>query len=504
MKSIFRIIVLILILSACHHADHDSSGTDHDHGISGDETERESRSVTLYSENLEIFAEYQKLEEDTPSDFLIHITLIKEGHKPYEGNQVGVTLDIEGRITEGTASPAAVPGIYELSLAPPAAGIGKMTFHVGLDGNEEILPEEGVKVYKDGDEVGMHTESAVGGLIKFTKEQAWNSNFNVIRVEEGSFAEVINVSGELLAMPGEKQHVVARSEGIVLFGPENLVQGSFVSKGDEMFTLSDRGLVDNNVTVQYNKAKINFNKSKSDYERHKLLVKDNIISQGQFLETEERYLYDSVVYYSFKESMGFTGMKVYAPMSGYLHDLNVAEGQFVEPGDLIATISTNKVMLLRADVPQQQFEILPRITTAQFRPAYSSRIYSMEELAGRLLAKGASVAENNHFIPVYFEVRNDGSLLEGAFAEFYLKAQPEPGHLVIPVSSLLEEQGNYYVYVQVSGEEYQKRPVNIAHMDGTHAAIASGLQVNERIVSEGVMLIKTATSSALPAHSHSH
>ena len=155
-------------------------------------------------------------------------------------------------------------------------------------------------------------------------------------------------------------------------------------------------------------------------------------------------------------------------------------------------------------MPQHYFKDLLKITSTHFRPAYSSRVYTLEELSGKLIARGASVAENDHYLPVYFEVINDGTLLEGAFAEYYLKTDPEPGHIVIPVSSLIEEQGNYYVYVQVNGEMYEKRSVILRANDGISVSIASGLSDGERVVNEGAMLLKTATSAAIPSHNHQH
>ena len=147
---------------------------------------------------------------------------------------------------------------------------------------------------------------------------------------------------------------------------------------------------------------------------------------------------------------------------------------------------------------------MENINDVNFRPAYSTKTYTLEELSGRLLAKGASVAENNHYMPVYFEVINDGSLLEGAFAEFYLKTEPLPGKLVIPVSALVEEQNNFYVFVQITGESYTKRYVTIEANDGLLAVISNGVEEGDRIVTEGAMLIKTASISSAPSQGHQH
>lgn len=502
-KLIFITIGAILFISCSRNSSHShialadqpDNVTEDSHG---------SESVTLFSENFEVFAEFDRLTVGHESEFLIHITELTDDYNAFAKGTVKVELEIKGKQQTVEAEESKVAGIFNASLKPKHSGVGSLSFVVQANQSNEILTDYHIHVYTEEEESNHEHGSGASGLIRFSKEHAWKSDFNVVEVTEKSFSNVITVSGEFTAMPGEKQHVTAKSQGIVLFAKRNLVQGKYVSKGDEMFTLSGQGLADDNIMVRFYEAQTNLYKSRSELNRHKSLMEGKIISQKQFLETQSRYVTDSILYYSMKETASAEGMKILAPMSGYLHELNVSEGQFVEPGDLLATISTNKVMLLRADVPQQYFGQLNDIVTTHFRPAYTSRIYTLDELSGKLIARGASVAENNHYMPVYFEVVNDGTLLEGAFAEFYLKTNPEPGHLVIPVSALIEEQNNFYVYVQVSGEEFQKRNVTPGENDGINASVSSGLMDGERIVSQGAMLIKTASSSGIPTHNHQH
>jgi len=502
-KLLFTVAGAVLLLACSHHEKLEQHDQDENVNASGEDIQ-ETESVTLYSENLEVFTEFKSLYVDHESNFLIHITQLNDDYSAYTGEPVKIVLKVEEQEQIKVAETTEVDGIYSLTLVPEIAGMGSLSFDIQVNSKNENLTANHIQVYSEDEEVVETHETMTGGLIRFNKEQAWNSRFNVIQVKADSFAHVITTSGEFMAMPGEKQNVIAKSQGIVLFAIRNLVQGKYVNKGDELFTLSGQGLADNNIMVRFNEAKTSFLVSKNNFKRNQTLINENIISEKAYLESESKYITDSILYYSLKETVSSEGMKIHAPMSGYLHELNVSEGQFMEPGNLMGTISTNKVMLLRADVPQQYFNMLGNITTTHFRPAYTQRVYTLKELSGKLIARGASVAENNHYMPVYFEVVNDGTLLEGAFAEFYLKTNPEPGHLVIPVTALIEEQNNFYVYVQVSGEEYLKRFIRLVATDGKNASVASGLSIGERIVSEGAMLIKTATSSGIPAHNHQH
>jgi len=502
MKNLLFVLTGVIVFWSCSHDPKHSQQANDLHQSENEHLETES--VTLYAENYEVFAEFDILRVGQESNFLIHVTNLDDNYSAFTGGTVKLVLNIDGKRQSKTANSTDVAGIFQLKLMPEKTGFGNLVFHIKFNSINEMLKTNHVHVYDVGDDDIHHHASAVTGLIKFTKEQAWTSQFNVIKLKPENFSQVIKTSGEFMAMPGEKQNVIAKSQGIVLFASRNLVQGKYVNKNDVLFTLSGQGLADNNIMIRFSDAKTNYLKSKSNLDRHEALFQEKIISEKQYLETKSKYTTDSLVYFSLKETVSSEGMKIYAPKSGYIHELNVSEGQYVTPGNLMATISTNKVILLRADVPQQYFNELGKITNTHFRPAYTSRVYTLEELSGKLIARGASVAENNHYMPVYFEVVNDGTILEGAFAEFYLKSDPEPGNLVIPLTALIEEQGTYYVYVQVSGEEYQKRSVDLLANDGIKASVSSGLKFGDRIVCEGPMLIKMASSSGIPVHSHEH
>ena len=87
--------------------------------------------------------------------------------------------------------------------------------------------------------------------------------------------------------------------------------------------------------------------------------------------------------------------------------LKVSEGIHVSAGELIGTISKNDMLLLRADVPQQYVESISEIVTCNIRTAYSEKVFSLDDFNGSLITRGSSVAENNHYIPVYFKVINE-------------------------------------------------------------------------------------------------
>ena len=499
-KAIIALVVAMFFVMGCNHNHPDETNPP----PSNEDNHLEKESRTLFTKNLELFVEFDPMILGKSSSFLIHLTSLNSDYSPLGNASVFLGIKIDGKqIQEIECSPK-IPGIYLGEISPQLTGDAEITIRIAKGEFVDQFIIDRVHVFEKENQVHNHNQEATGGEISFLKEQSWTTDFNVEVLGLSSFSSIINASGEILAMPGEKQTLTAKNNGIVLFSKRNLVQGSPVKKGEILFTVSGKGFTDDNISVKYQEAKLQFEKSKNQYLRHQSLVQEKIVSKSQFAESKNRYLADSVAYYNLKNIVSDGGLKVIAPLSGYIHELNVSEGQYASIGSVLATVSSNKVMLLRADVSQQFFKTLPQISDATFRPAYSDKVYTIDELNGKLLAKASSVAENNHYMPVYFEVINDGSLLEGAFVEFYLKTEAQADKLVVPVSALIEEQNNFYVYVQVSGETYRKQQVQLGDSDGVNTEVLSGLSAGERVVSKGAMLLKAASLSSAPVQAHSH
>lgn len=499
----FILITTLVVFSACNRSPHD----DQPEQANSREHAGESVQHTLYSEQYEYFIEHPPLAAGEEAEFLIHMTELKD-YRACSSGEVSISMD---GVTFTSDQPES-PGIFHVDVIPPGDGEFNAVF-IYSNGKMSQSADQPVIVMKENEaitageeeEEGHEHEESSTGEITFLKEQAWKSDFMVSRITPSTFHAVIPTSGELIAMPGEKQNITAGSQGIIRFANPHLVQGTLVKKGQLLFTLSSETLLEDNVKLRYEEARNALEKSRSEYRRHLTLYEQNAISERQFQNSRTAFHEDSLRYYSLAANVSEGGVRVTAPVSGTIHELFVSDGEYTEPGRLLATLSNNLNLVLRADLPQQFFGKLGEIHSANFRPAYSDRVFSLQEMNGRLLASGVSVAENNHYLPVIFQLENNGNLLEGAFAEVYLQGKEKNTVLVVPVSALLEEQGTHYLYVQVSGESYTKRVVVTGDSDGLNVEISSGLDAGERVVTRGPMLVKAASmAGGVMGDGHSH
>jgi membrane fusion protein, heavy metal efflux system len=508
----FLVTVIALLFIGCadktadnhghEHGDDHGHEHGHEHGAGG----LEPLVYTIYSENIELFVEFKPLVVGSRSNFAAHFTTLGERFLPLTKGKVTVSLIVGESGIRTTADSASSPGIFRLALVPKTAGSGKLVFDIETESFNDQIVIENVKVYAD-EHAALHNQTAetASDEISYLKEQAWKVEFANAPAIRTAFSDIIKTSGQILAAPGDEMVVTASAGGIINFTGSRSIIGSEVAQNTTLFTISGGNLAENNLDANYIEAKANLDRTKADFERAEALVSDQIISEAAFLQAKNAFDNAQNSFNTIAKNYSASGQSIRSPMSGFVKNILVNQGQFVEAGTPLAIISKNQKLTLQANVSQRYFSKLPTISSANFKPIGSEQLFDTEKLNGKTISFGRSVSSNSAFLPITFEIDNIGNLIPGTVAEVFLKSSPIPDALIIPVSALMEEQGNLYVYVQTGGESFQKREIRIGASDGENVQVLSGISEGERVVTKGAYQIKLSSASGeLPAHGHEH
>ncbi|MCQ2280781.1 MAG: efflux RND transporter periplasmic adaptor subunit [Bacteroidales bacterium] len=342
--------------------------------------------------------------------------------------------------------------------------------------------------------------------ITFTQEQAKQVDFAVAQPELRPIGQTIPTTAQVQSAVGDQMTVVAKSNGIVNFTTASILEGQTVSSGAALFNIAADGLVDDNLTVRLQEAQNNFETAKQNYERAKTLVDSKIVSQKEFSEIQNIYKNAKIAYENLQKNVSGNGSKVTAPMSGYITQLLVPNGAYVTVGQPLMVISQNRSIVLKADVSQRYAHLLPSLTDANIENPLTHEVCSLKEMNGRILSYGKSTSAESHMLPVTLEISNSGSFTTGSFVKVWLNTQGSQSVVAVPKTALLEEQGNYFVFKQISTELFEKQPVTIGASDGKFVEIVSGVSSDDNIVTRGAVMVKLAKASgALDPHAgHVH
>jgi hypothetical protein len=99
----------------------------------------------------------------------------------------------------------------------------------------------------------------------------------------------------------------------------------------------------------------------------------------------------------------------------------------------------------------------------------------------------------------------DGQLLVGQVGTAVLYGRDKRRMPAVPSAAVLMEAGRPYVFVQIAGERFARRHVEIASRDGDLVGLASGVSPGDRVVTRGAYDIQLASAAkGLPAEGHVH
>lgn len=344
-------------------------------------------------------------------------------------------------------------------------------------------------------------EGAHSDEIIFKKAQAEAFGLEVKEVVPGPFNEVIKVSGQVLAAQGDETTQVAPVAGVVSFGKLALVEGITVRRGEPLLSISAKNLTDGDPVL---KAKFAYENAKKEYRRMAQLVKDKIVTEKDYNAARLNYETAKVAYEAVEGQYTEKGQSVPAAMNGFIKNRLVNEGDYVQVGQPLVTLSQSNRLMLRADVSAKYYPSLPTIRSANFRTPYDNRLYKLSELNGRLLTYGKSTDNASFYLPVTFDFDNKGSIVPGAYVEIYLISSPMENVISIPVSSLTEEEGAYFVYIQLDEEGYKKQEVQLGAGNGSDVHVLSGLKPGDRVVTKGAYQVRLASHASVIPEGHSH
>ncbi len=506
MRIITYIVLTGLVLLFSCHKNQNSHG--HSHDVIGghvDHVEHDSEaatySYTLFSDNYELFVEFPALIVNQKSIFAAHFTHLST-YEPVAEGRVTVSL-IRGNkgIRHRVETPSS-PGIFRPALQPKETGTYKMLFELELPSESVSFEISEIQVYSDAGEANeIFSEEENEDAVTFLKEQAWKTNFATQKVSLQAFYSVIHTSARVKGQPQYSFALNAPAEGQV-----NLLAlaGQSVKKGEPLTVITSSGL-ENNLNARLKESRIAFEKSKANYTRTRPLVDNQVVSQKEFIQIESQYKQDSLRYYRLASQVSQNGLTVSSPIDGFISSVNVSNGQHVDESSVILNISSKNRVLIEAFVNQSDFQKVSSVYDANFSYGDKKETLSLEEINGKLISNTAFVNDNSTRIPVSFSAQNNGRLMPGMFLEAFLKTGKKENAMVVPLSSIIEEQGQYYVFVQTGGESFVKREVKLANSDGFRTEITSGLSAGERIVTEGAYQIKLAAMAGdLPLHGHTH
>ncbi|MDO9038331.1 MAG: efflux RND transporter periplasmic adaptor subunit [Lutibacter sp.] len=339
------------------------------------------------------------------------------------------------------------------------------------------------------------SENAVTDSVTITESQFKASNMELGKLTLQDFSTSIKANGMFVVPPENEASVSAYFAGYVK--NISLLPGEAVKKGQVLFKLENPEYVQ--FQQDYLEAKGRLNYLKSDYDRQKLLLNDQVTSQKNFLKAESEYKVTLVQYQSLKKKLGLmninantlTGenissvISVLSPLSGFATSINASKGMFLNPSDVAMTITNTDQLHIELKIFEKD---LPSVKVGQ-----SIKIMLQNEpgkvYEGKVHLINRAINATERTIDIHGDLVNEADVklfAPGMYIEANILTATEK-LLALPQEAVANIENDFFVLVKQSTTSFKRMPVKIGATDNGYVQIlnADDFDANTEFLTKG-------------------
>ena len=266
--------------------------------------------------------------------------------------------------------------------------------------------------------------------------------------------------------------VLARAAGEVV---EILVEeGDRVEEGQILARLDGERL-----RLQMLQAKASLDMTSREYQRFVSLRERGLVSASAV----ENLKFDvdalTATYQLMHLNYGYTNIR--APISGVIASRDVKHGTHVESGAPAFRITETSRLVAYLHIPQIE---LARIETGDEAVVQVDAMPGHEFRASLARISPTIDTRNGTFRATVYIDNRDGLLAPGMFSRFSIACEKHADALVVPSSALVQEDGDFVIYVVNDGVAV-RRKVAVGIESGGLTEILEGLDANDSVVVTG-------------------
>jgi Cu(I)/Ag(I) efflux system membrane fusion protein len=359
------------------------------------------------------------------------------------------------------------------SSAPPAGAAGATTESKPQYWYDPMHPAEhfdkpGKSPFMDMQLVPRYAKDAAPGSIAVDSRVVQNLGLRVARVEQGSFARVVDTVGSVGVDEHRIEAVQVRQSGWV----ERLAvraAGDSVRRGQLLAGIYSPDLL---ATQQELLIALGSDDPKLiEAARRRLALFG--LSEAQITRVEKTQQVERRVDY-------------YAPFDGYVMDLGAREGAEVQPGNMLFQLADLNSVWITAEVPETQAAWLKPGDRAEVEvPALPG-----ERFEGQVDFLYPELTQATRTLKVRVVVKNPRKHLRpGMFAAAHFRSMAQDHALTVPSEAVIKTGTRSFVIVADDDTHFRPARVRVGAEQGGRSEILEGLAFGQNVVSSGQFLI---------------
>jgi cobalt-zinc-cadmium efflux system membrane fusion protein len=501
---LFLIFVVLLIVSACQTK---APKAELDHSVA----------LTQWSEKLEVFMEYQMPTPGEVISFGVHLTDLSDFKPILEG-----TLELEfahensGQSIIARAEQPIRDGIFSPTITFMTPGIYRFIMSLESTKISDRMDLGTIEVYSTLPVIQEDEKSSVDA-VSFLKEQQWKMDFNMETAGRRNLTQTLSVPGKIIPAAYRMAKISPPLDGkITLDRKISLPKlGDKVQAGDvlaiiepSLDSFSSSG--EYQIEQEMSNSEALLNLAQKELERLKKLEAEDAIPKKRLYEAETdlniaRTNYEKAL----NKKEGFQKIKllpggeigsgyyfIRSPITGRVVDLNYSLGEQVKGGDQIMTVLDDSRVWLEISVFEDDVSRVKNSRGGYFMFSDMETTYGLDKYEGNLTFFGSVIDESTRTVKVIYEITNpEGDFFVGSFITVYLNTAETLNTLVLPKNAVFDSGGSKVCFIQIDGESFEKRVIQLGIEGQKFVQVLSGLQEGEKIVVVGGFAVKLAAEA---------
>lgn len=289
--------------------------------------------------------------------------------------------------------------------------------------------------------------------ITITKAQFDGEKMELGTLAEYSFNEVVKVNGMIDVPPQNKSSITAFIGGYITKTP--LLIGDSVKKGQLLVTLENTAFVQ--LQQNYLEVAEQLNYLKSEFTRQKTLFNEKITSEKNYLRAESAYKSNLANYNGLRKKLQMLNLNpnsveqgkisstinIYAPINGYVTKVNVSNGTYISPSDVIMEIVDTHHIHLELSVFEKDIMKVEKDQKILFQiPEASDKTFDAE-----VHLVGTTIDAQTRRVKVHGHVNNEEeNFIVGMFVDAEIIIASKKG-LGLPKEAIIEVENELFVLI---------------------------------------------------------
>jgi cobalt-zinc-cadmium efflux system membrane fusion protein len=480
--------------------------------------------VTNWTQQTELFMEHPPLVAGQTVRFAVHLTRLADFAALNTGRpRIEMTPEGNGAAYVLPGSDPLRPGAFRIEGKLPPAGRYRWALLVSAPGLSDRHDLGSTVVFADEAsalaDAGKRPEKDPAA-IAYLKEQQWTNPFATVQVREGDVRTAIRVPATIQPITGGEALVSAPADG--RYASNRLPSvGDRVTAGQQLGRLEPRlssgGEDRASLEAAVTEATTTLDGARADLARTERLLEERAVparrveearravavAEARVTAARARLAQRDEVLRSGGGAASGNAFVLRAPISGRVAEVLAALGaSYSEGAPLFRVVRADRVEL-QAQVPPSDAAAARALTAVALEmPGRADPI----QLKPDHVHDAGVIDPKTRALPLQIEVENRaGELLVGQTGTAILFTGKTKRLPVVPSEAVLVEAGKPYVFVQIAGESFARRFVDVVSKDAGVVGLRAGVKPGERVVTRGAYEVQLASAAkGLPAEGHVH